>query len=145
MTWRQPKRQQADALPGSPSPAWSKGFLLIQGIVISVLAVLLFFIPNFMSTIWPWKVTPVLTQMYAGPLLSYGLGSLLFSRQDKWLGIRAIIPGMFVFTAGTVIVSVMHINLFSITDLADVLWFGSFSLATVMLGVLTVRAMQVRA
>jgi len=145
MTWRQPKPQQADALPGPSLPAWSKGFLLTQGIVISVLAVLLFFIPNFMSTIWPWKVTPVLAQMYAGPLLSYGLGSLLFSRQDKWLGIRAIVPGMFVFTAGTVIVSVMHINLFSFTELADLLWFGSFSIATVMLGVLTVRAMQARA
>jgi len=145
MTWRQPKPQQADALPGPSLPAWSKGFLLTQGIVTSALAVLLFFIPNFMSTIWPWKVTPVLAQMYAGPLLSYGLGSLLFSRQDKWLGIRAIVPGMFAFTAGTVIVSFMHFNLFSFAELADLLWFGSFSIATVMLGVLTVRAMQARA
>ena len=145
VTWQGSKPQQADILPGPSLPAWPKGFLLIQGIVISVLAVLLFFIPNFMSTIWPWKVTAVLAQMYAGPLLSYGLASLLFSRQDKWLGIRAIVPGMFVFTAGTVIVSVMHINLFSFTELADLLWFGSFSIATVMLGVLTVRAMQARA
>lgn len=145
MTWRQPKLQQADALPGPSLPAWSKGFLLTQGVVISVLAVLLFLIPNFMSTIWPWKVTPVLAQMYAGPLLSYGLGSMLFSRQNRWLGIRAIVPGMFVFTAGTVIVSVIHISLFSLTELADWLWFGSFGIATVMLGVLTVRAMQARA
>lgn len=144
MTWRQPKPQQADALPGPSLPVWSRGFLLIQGIVVSGLAVLLFFVPNFMSTIWPWKVTPVLAQMYAGPLLSYGLGSLLFSRQDKWLGIRAIVPGMFVFTAATVVVSFMHINLFSFTELADLLWFGLFSFATVILGTLTVRAMQAR-
>ena len=98
-----------------------------------------------MATIWPWKVTEVLAQMYAGPLLSYGLTSLLFSRQDKWLGIGAIVPGMFAFTAVTVIVSFMHINLFSFTELADLLWFGSFSMAAVILGVLTVRAMQVRA
>ena len=145
MTVRQPKSQQMDALPGPSLPAWSKGFLLTQGIVISVLAILLFFIPNFISTIWPWKVTPVLAQMYAGPLLSYGLGSLLFSRQDKWLGIRTIVPGMFAFTAGTIIVSFMHINLFSFTELADLLWFGSFGIATVILGVLTVRAMQAQA
>ena len=144
MTWRGPKPQQADTLPGLSLPAWSKGFLLMQGIVISVLAVLLFFIPNFMSTIWPWKVTAALAQMYAGPLLSYGLGSLFFSRQDKWLGIRAIVPGMFAFTAGTVIVSFIHINLFSFSELADLLWFGSFGIATVVLGALTVRAMQAR-
>ena len=145
MTWRGPKLQKGDPLPGPSLPAWSKAFLRIQGIVVSVLAILLFFFPNFMATIWPWKVTEVLAQMYAGPLLSYGLTSLLFSRQDKWLGIGAIVPGMFAFTAVTVIVSFMHINLFSFTELADLLWFGSFSIAAVILGVLTVRAMQVRA
>jgi hypothetical protein len=115
MTWRQSKSQSTDTLPGPALPAWSKGFLLIQGVVVSGLAVLLFFIPDFMSTLWPWKVTPVLAQMYAGPLLSYGLGSLLFSRQTQWLGIRAIVPGMFAFTTGTVIISFIHINLFSFT------------------------------
>jgi len=143
MTIRQPKLP-ADSISGPSLPAWSKGFLLIQGIVVSVLAVLLFFIPNFMSSIWPWKVTSVLAQMYAGPLLSYGLGSLFFSRQDKWLGIRAIVPAMFAFTAVTIIVSFLHINLFSFAELADLLWFGSFAVATVILGVLTVRAMQIQ-
>ena len=142
MTVRQPKLVQTDSLPGPSLPAWSKGFLLIQGIVVSLLAVLLFFIPNFMSTIWPWEVTPVLAQMYSGPFLSYGLGSVIFSRQDKWLGIRAIVPGMFAFTATTVIVSFTHMNLFSLTELADLLWFGSFGIAAVILGVLTVRAIQ---
>lgn len=145
LTWREPKPGPADALGGPSVPAWSKGFLLIQGVIISVLAVLLFFVPSFMSTIWPWKVTPALAQMYAGPLLSYGLGSLLFSRQDKWLGIRAIVPGMLAFTAGTIIVSFIHINLFSFAELTDLLWFGWFGIATVLLGVLTVRVMQVRA
>jgi hypothetical protein len=126
-------------------PAWAKGFLLIQGIVITALAVLLFFFPSFMTTIWPWKVTPVLAQMYSGPLLAYGLGSLLFSREDKWLGIRAILPAMFVFTAGTVIVSLMHISLFSFNQPSDLLWFGSFCIATIFLGVLSVRVMQARA
>jgi len=145
LTWKQPKPQPADVLPGPSIPAWAKGFLLTQGIVISILAVLLFFIPAFISTVWPWKVTPALAQMYAGPLLSYGLGSLLFSRQDKWLGIRAIVPGMFAFAAGTMIVSFLHLSLFSFTEIADLLWFGLFGIATVILGMLTVRVIQVRA
>lgn len=144
MTVREPKLQQGDELPGPSLPGWSKSFLLVQGIVFSTLAVLLFFAPGFMSTVWPWQVTPALAQMYAGPLLSYGFASLLFSRQNKWLGIRAIVPGMVAFTAGTIIVSFIHINLFSFTELADLLWFGSFGVATVILGVLTFRAMQAR-
>jgi hypothetical protein len=145
MTWRPSKPGLVDSLPGPLLPAWSKRFLLTQGIVVIILAVLLFFIPNFMSTIWPWKVTLVLAQMYAGPLLSYGLGSLLFSRQDTLLGIRAIVPGMFAFTITTIIVSIIHINLFTFTKLADLLWFGSFGIATVFLGILTVRIMQAQA
>ncbi len=141
----QPKLQQADSLPAPTLPAWTKGFLLAQGVIVSLLAILLFFFPTFMSTVWPWKVTPVLAQMYAGPLLSYGLGSLLFSRQDKWLGIRAIVPGMFAFSATAIIISFIHINLFSFAESADLLWFGLFGIATVILGVLTVRVIQGRA
>jgi hypothetical protein len=145
MTVKQPKLQQADSLPGPTLPAWTKGFLLAQGVIVSLLAILLFFFPTFMSTVWPWAVTPALAQMYAGPLLSYGLGSLIFSRQNTWRGIRTIVPGMFAFAITTIIVSFIHVNLFSFAELADLLWFGLFGIATVVLGMLTVRVMQVKA
>lgn len=141
MTLRQPK--QTDTLSGSSLPAWAKRFLLVQGIVIVILSVLLFFIPNLMTTLWPWKVTPELAQMYAGPLLSYGLGSLLFSRQETWLGIRSIIPAMFALSLTTVIVSFMHVNLFSFSELADLIWFGWFGVSSVILGVMTVKGMKI--
>ncbi len=143
MTWRD--TAPTAELTGTSLPAWSKGFLLIQGIVVILLGGLLFFIPTFMSTVWPWKVTPALAQMYAGPLLSYGLGSLLFSRQNTWTGIRAIVPAMFAFTATTIIVSFLHISLFSFTEIADLLWFAAFGMAAVMLGILTLQGMQTRA
>ncbi len=143
MTWRD--TAPTAELTGASLPAWSKGFLLIQGIVVILLGGLLFLIPTFMSTVWPWKVTPALAQMYAGPLLSYGLGSLLFSRQNTWIGIRAIIPGMFAFTATTIIVSFLHISLFSFTEIADLLWFVAFGIAAVLLGILTLQGMQARA
>ena len=113
-----------------------------QGILFSLLAVLLFFAPDFMTTVWPWSVTPVVAQMYAGPLLSYGLGSWLFAGQDKWLGIRSILPGMLVFTVTTVIVSWLHIGLFSLAEIPDLLWFGWFSVSSLLLVVLTFRALQ---
>jgi hypothetical protein len=144
MTLRQPELTRAADLPGPGLDGWAKGFLLTQGILFSLLAALLFLAPIFMSTLWPWKVNPVLAQMYAGPLLSYGLGSLLYSRQDKWLGVRSILPGMLVFTATTVIISFVHISLFSFNEAADLLWFGWFILASLVLAVLTLRAWQAR-
>lgn len=135
-------QKQTNSLSGSSSPAWVKTFLLIQGVVVVLLSVLLFFVPNFMTTLWPWKVTPELAQMYAGPLLSYGLGSLIFSRQNTWLGIRSIVPGMFAFSLTTAIVSFIHINLFSFSELADLIWFGWFGVASVALGIITLRVIK---
>jgi hypothetical protein len=142
MTIQQPHLMNAGDLPGPKLASWTKGFLLAQGILFSLLAVLLFFAPTLMSTLWPWKVTPVLAQMYAGPLLSYGLGSLLFSRQDKWMGVRAILPGMLIFSVTTVIISFLHMDLFSFNELPDLLWFEWFILASLILAVLTFRALQ---
>ena len=142
MTIQQPHLMNAGDLPGLKLSGWAKGILFIQGILFSLLAMLLFLAPTIMSTLWPWKVTPVLAQMYAGPLLSYGLGSLLFSRQKKWLGVRAILPGMLIFTAITVMISFIHIDLFSFNEVPDLLWLGWFILASLILAVLTFRALQ---
>ena len=145
MTLTQPHLMKAGELPGLQLASWARGFLLIQGIVFSLLAALLFFAPAFMTTIWPWRVSLVLAQMYAGPLLSYGLGSLLFSRQEKWLGVRSILPGMLVFSATTVIISFLHSSLFSFNELPDLLWFGWFTVSSLILAVLTFHAFQLGA
>ena len=142
MTIQQPHLMKAGDLPGPTLASWARGFLLIQGILFSLLAVLLFFAPAFMTTVWPWKVSLVLAQMYAGPLLSYGLGNLLFSRQEKWLGVRSILPGMLVFTVTTVVISFLHISLFSFNEVPDLLWFGWFILSSLILAVLTFHAFQ---
>jgi hypothetical protein len=144
MTVRQPSMTHAAPLPGPALDGWAKNFLLAQGILVTLLSVALFFAPAFMSTVWPWKVTPVLAQMYAGPLLSYGLGSLLFSRQEQLLGVRALVPAMLAFTATTVMVSFIHVKLFSFSEVADLLWFGWFILAMIVLAILTVRVVGMR-
>jgi hypothetical protein len=143
MTLQQPQLMSASDLPGLKLSGLAKGFLFIQGILFTLLAVFLFTAPAFMTTLWPWKVTPVLAQMYAGPLLSYGLGSLFYARQTKWLGARAVLPGMLVFSVTTVIISFIHIGLFSFNEVPDLIWFGWFSLASLLLALLTFRALQI--
>ena len=139
MTIRQPQLMQRGDLPGPTLANWAKGFLLAQGILVTSLAILLFFAPAFMSALWPWKVTPVLTQIYAGPLLSYGLGSLLYARQEQWTGVRAILPGMLVFNVTTIVISLLHFTLFSMSEITDMLWFGWFIFASIMLAIMTFR------
>jgi hypothetical protein len=142
MTLQQPQLLSAGDLPGPGLSGWAGGFLLLQGVLFSLLAGLLLFAPAWMTTVWPWKLTPVLAQMYAGPFLSYGLGSLLFSRQKAWLGVRSILPGMLIFAVTTVIISFVHLGLFSFHEIPDLVWFGWFLFSSLILAVLTFRALQ---
>jgi hypothetical protein len=144
MTVRQPSMMGAASLPGPALDRWSKSFLLAQGVLVSALSIALFFAQGLMSTLWPWNVTPVLAQMYAGPLLSYGLGSFLFAKQEQILGVRAIVPAMLAFTLTTVIVSFMHIGLFSFNEIADLLWFAWFILSSILLAVMSARVLQTK-
>ena len=144
MTIRQPQMMQAGDLPGPALPGWARGFLVIQGVLVTAVALLLFFFPAFMVTLWPWKVTQVLAQMYAGPLLSYGLGSLLFSRQEKWLGVKAIVPAMMLFSDAALISSLIHFDVFAFAGIADIVWFGWFAISTVVLAIMAFTLLQVR-
>ena len=144
MTIRQPSMTHSASLPGPELARWAKNFLLTQGVLVSLLSIALFLAPESMSTLWPWKVTPVLAQMYAGPLLSYGLGSFLFAKQDQVLGVRAIVPAMLAFTITTVIVSFLHVSLFSFNEIADLLWFAWFIISSVFLAIMTTHVMQAR-
>jgi hypothetical protein len=139
MTFRDSASMKPAALPGPALDSWAKYFLLVQSVVFALLALALFFAPGFMSTLWPWKVTRTLAQMYAGPLLSIGVGSYIYSQQGQWLGIRSIMPGLLSFTAATAIVSAMHGSLFSFSEAADLLWFAWFIVSTVILGMMTFR------
>jgi hypothetical protein len=142
MTFRDSDSMKPAPLSGPALDSWAKNFLLAQGVIVSLLAIALFLAPGLMSTLWPWKVTPTLAQMYAGPLLSYGIGSYIYSKQEQWLGVRSIVPGMFSFAIATVIVSFMHFSLFSLTEIADLLWFGWFIVSSALLGMMTLRSLK---
>jgi hypothetical protein len=60
------------------------------------------------------------------------------------MGIRALLPGTLVFSATTIVISFLHIDLFTFSETADLIWFGWFILATAILVYMTVRSMQVQ-
>jgi hypothetical protein len=111
---------------------WIKTVLQVQGVLIGLFALGLLLVPASMTIIWPWKITPLLAQLYAGPLLAYSLGSWWFAHSQTWLEVRAVIPAMFVFGAGVLIVSILHAGLFSLNDPSAWLWFFTFALIALL-------------
>lgn len=141
LLWRH--RGQAHERSGdSRLPSWVSTYLTVQGAAVSVVAAALLLAPGPMVDAWPWPITRLLAQIYAAPLAAYAVGSLLLSRQRTWPEVRVGLLGMAVFAAGVLIASLLHLELFSIGDLAAWMWFAAFVGATMVLAVLAVLAVR---
>ena len=101
LTWNY--RDTQNDSTGSRLPNWIQTYFLIQGIVITLLALALLLLPNIMLTVWPWNITRMLAQIYAGPFLAYGLGSLMISRQQTWGEVRIVAVAFFVLSIGVIL------------------------------------------
>lgn len=126
---------------GRRVPEWVRRYLLVQGAICTALALLLFFAPGSMAALWPWRISPLLTQIYAGPFLSYGIGSLLLARRRSWLELRIALVSMFAFAALVLVASYIHLGVFGAIGVSALVWFGGFAVATAMLAFLSYRAL----
>jgi len=135
-------RSRHEMIPSPRVPPWGQRYLLIQGIVVTTLGFALLLTPDLMASVWPWKITRLLAQIYASPFLAYGLSSLVLSRQRTWLEVRVLVISAFALVCGVLLASVIHRGLFSFAGASAWLWFGGFLLATAMLGVLGVQSIR---
>jgi len=125
--------------PASSLPNWILNYFLAQGMIITILALALLFAPETMVNVWPWKVTPMLAQIYSGPFLAYGIGSVLLSRQRTMSEVRIAAMGFFVLAIGVLIASSIHRTLFSSSNPVTWIWFGGFLVVTLFLGTILFR------
>jgi hypothetical protein len=135
-------RHLRENIPGATLPGWVRSYLAIQGLIVTTLALTLLLFPEFMVAAWPWKITRLLAQIYSAPFLAYGLSSFMLSRQQTWAEIRVVVTATFVFAFGVLLASFIHRQLFSAINTSTLLWFGGFVLATIMLGLLTMRTLR---
>jgi hypothetical protein len=123
-------------------PAAAKAWLTAQGVVCIALAVALFFAPTLMGSIWPWKIPVLLTQIYSGPFLSYGIGSLLLARLERWADLRIALISMLTFALLVLAASIIHRATFGEIGTAATIWFAGFGLASLVLAWLSFRAVS---
>ncbi|HET9906674.1 MAG TPA: hypothetical protein VFQ23_08530 [Anaerolineales bacterium] len=120
-------------------PKWITNYFLTQGILITLLALALLLAPDAMLAVWPWKITRMLAQIYSGPFLAYGLGSLMLSRQQTWREVRIVTMAFVLLSIGVIIASVLHWALFSASNPSTWIWFAGLSLATLFSGIIIFR------
>ena len=135
-------RNLREDIPGISLPSWVRTYLAIQGAIVTILALALLLFPESMAAVWPWAITRLLAQLYSAPFLAYGLSSLMLSRRKTWGEIRVVVMATFVFALGVLLASLIHRQTFAAINLSTLLWFGGFLLATIMLGLLTIRTIR---
>jgi hypothetical protein len=137
IAWTQRGAYDESSAPSLPT--WIRTYFLVQGAILTFLALALFFTPDFMLTIWPWNVTRMLAQIYSGPFLSFGVGSLALSRQRTWSQIRIAVVGILALALGVLAASTIHRSLFTTSNPSTLVWFGGFSLVALIHGAVIVR------
>lgn len=116
-------------------PAGLRIYLIIQGTILIGLAIFLFVFPSIVVQVWPWKISPMLAQIYSAPFLSYGVGSLYATRQKTYADVQLVLVGLLVFAGLVLLASVIHLTTFSTGTVATWLWFAGFAIATLFLAV----------
>ena len=127
------------------SQRWAPILLRVQGLLLVTLAALLMLVPSWVVGLWPWKISSFLAQVYSGPLLGLGVGSLLLAVRRNWP--ETLIPsvGMGVFAVLALIGSWQHLGLFARGSPSQIIWFGGLFVLAIMSLFISVIAWQYRA
>ena len=126
ISWRM--RQDHEVSGGPALPSWLRVYLTGQGILLTLLATGLFCFPAVIAGVWPWSITPLLAQLYGGPLLSYGLASLHAARQKAHSEVRLFLVGTGLLAAGVLVASALHSALFKPDNPSTWIWLIGFGL-----------------
>ena len=118
-------------------PQWAKRYLRAQGVILCALGLALLAAPAAMQRLWPWETGQLMLQLYSAPLLTYGLGSLSFTRQHAWSEIRVGVAAIGVFLGCGLAGSLAHAARLNGPAPAVALWLGGLALGTAALAALS--------
>lgn len=116
------------AAAARPRPQVDRALLLVAALCLALAAALLV-APSTMVKAWPWKVSPLLASIYAGPFFAYGVCAVLLAREARPEARRIVLASMLAFTLLALVASLLHRGLFRFDAPAAWVWFGGFGLA----------------
>ena len=94
-----------------------------------------------MVDVWPWPITQGLAQFYSAPFVAYAWASWAYSRSRTWTEAITVLPAMLAFVVSTLVVSIIHDELFSVSDVEDWVWFAIFGVLAVALAAMCASAL----
>lgn len=123
--------------------------LIIASILVVSVGSSLYFFSEKTDVLFSWTINPPLTAAYlGGGYLAAFVLEYLASRESKWANARIAVPGVWIFTFVTLLVTIIHIDRFHfnspnfITVAGTWVWLLVYIFVPVVLGIFWIR--QVR-
>jgi hypothetical protein len=87
------RKAGSQAVPSTdPIPSWLHRLLVICGGLLTLIAILTFFVPSFLISIFPWQLTPLTARSLSGWLIAVGTILLWMSRENDRTRARLATP-----------------------------------------------------
>ena len=90
--WHQRRAASTVVASDDPIPSWLKRLLILCGGLLTLLAVLLFFVPGLLISVFPWQLTPLTARSLSGWLIAVGTIMLWMSRENDRTRVRLATP-----------------------------------------------------
>ena len=144
LMWTHRKESSLHPRDEPAPPEWAKRYLRVQGTLLVMLGLSLFLAPQGMKALWPWQAGKLMLQLYSVPLLTYGIGSFLFTRQHTWSEIRLGLVSIGVFTGAELAATIFHFPLLDGHPLTIAVWLVWLAGTTGMLAFLSWNAFGIQ-
>jgi hypothetical protein len=95
--WHQSRSRPTGADLGDPMPGAIRGFLLINGLILTVFALIAFVVPAVLQSIAPWTFTPLTARAFCGFLSLAGLFQIGMAWENDLVRARLAAPLLIAF------------------------------------------------
>ncbi len=119
-------------------PRWLGRAVGAVGVLIDGYGLALFLVPETVSQVWPWPLTPLMAQVVAGWLMFFGTGAAMVAFERRYRSVRAFLPSVAVWFAVLGIAALFHLDEFTAGPAATAAYFTAVVVVVaVSLGILT--------
>jgi hypothetical protein len=112
-------------MSSTTNPPIGRLLRLVTAFEVSVLLVAgggLFFLPNLISPLWPWPLTPFNTRFLGAIYLASMVAAALLVYSGRWSPARLVTPMIFLFTLIVLFVSLLYLEQFNRASPSTWLW-----------------------
>jgi hypothetical protein len=125
--------------------------LYVAAVLVFLAGVQLFVFPERTSEFFAWTIDPPLTAAFLGAAYWSSVGfEAVAARQRRWVDARIAVPTVFVFTVLTLVVTLVHLDLFHLGDEFELrtqavtwVWLAIYSVVPVLMVVLLITQARV--